>query len=338
MCPQAIHNTQFDDWHPNCLRQGCRPAQRCLHRLAALVMRRPTDHRRHVRYPLNCHVSVTWHDSNGVARSTGARGVDISKAGIRIEIAEPLPRDALIYLRAEEFGALGSAHVRHCDPHGNKYLAGLEFGALQQEMKFPEMGQADYYELLQISPNAETETIHRVFRMLVARYHPDNQETGNPELFLRLSKAYETLSDPEKRAEYDANMRNREVRPLPVFELRDFVHGVRGEMNRRLGILYLLYQRRRLQSMRPGMSVMEFESLMSFPREHLEFALWFLKDKQYIKMEENSDYSITSAGAEQLESQLPSVPVLHKLLEPPQPANESAQPTQEGDARRQAVA
>ena len=56
----------------------------------------------------------------------------------------------------------------------------------------------DYYELMQISPNAELDTVQRVFRMLVARYHPDNPHTGDINKFLLLRQAYETLSDPQK--------------------------------------------------------------------------------------------------------------------------------------------
>ena len=41
------------------------------------------------------------------------------------------------------------------------------------------MNGLDYYEVLQISPNAEAETIQRVFRILAARYHPDNPETAS---------------------------------------------------------------------------------------------------------------------------------------------------------------
>ena len=58
----------------------------------------------------------------------------------------------------------------------------------------------DYYELLQISPNAEPETIHRVYRLLAQRFHPDNRDTGNTERFHQLSEAYQVLSDPERRA------------------------------------------------------------------------------------------------------------------------------------------
>ena len=46
---------------------------------------------------------------------------------------------------------------------------------------------ADYYEVLQISPNAEPETVHRVFRLLAQRFHPDNAETGNEAQFRTLN-------------------------------------------------------------------------------------------------------------------------------------------------------
>lgn len=59
----------------------------------------------------------------------------------------------------------------------------------------------DYYELMQISPNAEHDTIVRVYRILAARLHPDNSQTGDPEKFQLLAKAYHTLSDPQRRAE-----------------------------------------------------------------------------------------------------------------------------------------
>ena len=55
---------------------------------------------------------------------------------------------------------------------------------------------ADYYEVLQISRNADPETIHRVYRIMVARFHPDNPRTGDPERFRLLRRAYHVLSDP----------------------------------------------------------------------------------------------------------------------------------------------
>ena len=63
----------------------------------------------------------------------------------------------------------------------------------------------DYYELLQISPNADPDTVTRVFRLLARRYHPDQPDTGNEEKFREILAAYAVLSDPEKRAHYDVN-------------------------------------------------------------------------------------------------------------------------------------
>ena len=79
---------------------------------------------------------------------------------------------------------------------------------LKQSSKVPStamtgQGFIDYYELMQISPNAEYETVQRVYRMLATRFHPDNPNTGNADKFLRLNEAYEVLRDTERRQEYD---------------------------------------------------------------------------------------------------------------------------------------
>ena len=72
----------------------------------------------------------------------------------------------------------------------------------------------DYYELLQISPNAEPETIHRVYKMLAQRYHPDNPETGDVDRFLLLNQAFETLADPGLRQSYNAIYEDHRARPI----------------------------------------------------------------------------------------------------------------------------
>ena len=77
----------------------------------------------------------------------------------------------------------------------------------------------DHYETLQISPNADLDTIHRVYRILAQRFHPDNAETGDSETFRALIEGYRVLSDPEKRAAFDIEHRaTRRVicEPSPV--------------------------------------------------------------------------------------------------------------------------
>lgn len=172
----------------------------------------------------------------------------------------------------------------------------------------------DYYELMQISPNAEPQTIVRVFRMLAARYHPDNTETGDMDTFLRLMEAYKVLTTPERRADFDLRWQAEQARPMGIFGRKEFVGGLDGEANRRLGVLTLLYTRRRADPDRPGCSLLELEQSTATPREHLAFSLWYLKDKSLIAQNECSDYVITHLGVDHVEEKLPGNEILFKLL------------------------
>lgn len=190
-------------------------------------------------------------------------------------------------------------------------------------------GFVDYYELLQISPNAEPETIHRVYKMLAQRYHPDNPETGDTDRFLMLNQAFETLSDPALRNSYNTIYEDHRAKPIDIFETKEFAIGVDGEANRRMGILCLLYTRRRSDPDDPGISLLEFESIMSFPREHLLFTMWYLKERNLLRQEENSDYSITAVGIDYVEEHMPSNKMIYKLLKAAESGSSRAGPAQE---------
>jgi curved DNA-binding protein CbpA len=190
----------------------------------------------------------------------------------------------------------------------------------------------DYYELMQISPNAEPETIKRVFRLLAARYHPDNPETADYDRFALLNDAHRILSDPASRAAYDLTYRAKRDEPLSIFNLKDFAVGIDGEENRRMGILCLLYTRRRSNDERPGMSLLEFEALMSFPREHLMFTVWYLQSKGLIQRGEESDFAITAEGVDHVEKHLPSNNVLRLLLKAAETGSSHSTNTADGEA------
>jgi curved DNA-binding protein CbpA len=190
----------------------------------------------------------------------------------------------------------------------------------------------DYYELMQISPNAEPETIKRVFRLLAARYHPDNPETADYDRFALLNDAHRILSDPASRAAYDLTYRAKRDEPLSIFNLKDFAVGIDGEENRRMGILCLLYTRRRSNDERPGMSLLEFEALMSFPREHLMFTVWYLQSKGLIRRGEESDFAITAEGVDHVEKHLPSNNVLRLLLKAAETGSSHSTNTTESEA------
>lgn len=160
----------------------------------------------------------------------------------------------------------------------------------------------DYYEILQISPNAEPDTIHRVFRLLAQRFHPDNTETGNEAQFRVLSEAYRVLSDPEQRARYDvAHTGLRQERWRLVASGGDSENNFDAERTIRMTILEVLYTRRRLELDSAGLSPLDLEKLIGRAREQLEFTIWYLVQKKYITRSDGSMLQITVDGVEYLE-------------------------------------
>ncbi|HEY5341345.1 MAG TPA: DnaJ domain-containing protein, partial [Candidatus Aquilonibacter sp.] len=67
------------------------------------------------------------------------------------------------------------------------------------------MPTKDYYELLGVARDASPDDIKRAYRTLARRHHPDvSQDKATAEhVFKEINEAYEVLSDPQKRAQYD---------------------------------------------------------------------------------------------------------------------------------------
>ena len=67
----------------------------------------------------------------------------------------------------------------------------------------------DHYRVLQVDPSAEPEVIDRAYRALALKYHPD-RSAGTPDAtgtrMRRINEAYAVLSDPARRARYDATL------------------------------------------------------------------------------------------------------------------------------------
>jgi curved DNA-binding protein CbpA len=100
----------------------------------------------------------------------------------------------------------------------------------------------DYYEALQISVNAEPETVHRVYRLFAQRFHPDNKETGSESRFAWLPKPTRVLSDPKLRAQYDlAHERQQKERWRLVEHGADAGNDFLSERAVRITVLEVLY-------------------------------------------------------------------------------------------------
>lgn len=271
--------------------------------------------------------TISWRDADSFAHAEQVEGLDSSASGIGFRSPLELAPGTRIYIQAQDGGVAGFCLVRHCVRNGGSFVVGVE---REEEMKLAS-GAApgdtrDYYAFLQISPNAESETIHRVYRYLASRFHPDNPETGDPERFLLLKRAFETLSEPERRAAYDAALSSREQRPTAVYDQIDFLNGIEGEVNRRLAVLAILYQKRRSSVDRPHVSLADLEARMGFPREYLDFTTWYLRGKKLITREDNSDFALTAAGVDYIETNYGTTPMLRRLLTAAAGAETPAEP------------
>ena len=143
----------------------------------------------------------------------------------------------------------------------------------------PEPTFVDFYEVLQLSPNATSDTVERVYRMLAKRFHPDNQETGDAQRFADVQRAFDTISDPSARAAFDVKYDENRALTWKVFR-QEGASDHRSE-DRRLfhAILSLLYIARRRDPLNGGLGSVTMEKLLGCPSQHLEFPVWYLKQR-----------------------------------------------------------
>ncbi len=75
----------------------------------------------------------------------------------------------------------------------------------------------DYYAILGVLRDSSQEEIRRAYYAAARRLHPDrNTLTGETEIFLEVQQAYEVLSNPKRRALYDATLPKEDAEPSPT--------------------------------------------------------------------------------------------------------------------------
>ena len=184
----------------------------------------------------------------------------------------------------------------------------------------------DHYEVLQLSQSADNETLERVFRLLAKRYHPDNPESGNDERFRELHDAYETLTDPARRASYDVQYDKNRSMQWQVFDQSAAPGGHAEDQRIFSGILSLLYAARRKDPEFGGVGPVDLERKLGVPREHLEFPFWYLKKRGWAEILQSGQLAITIDGVDEIVSREERAPVTRMLTGTTQGEDGTAEP------------
>lgn len=158
----------------------------------------------------------------------------------------------------------------------------------------------DHYEVLQVSPRADRDTIERVFRYLANRFHPDNRETGDVERFTEIVDAYEVLSSAVKRAQYDLSYETVREKRWKLFSHESAAENVDNDARLRVALMSILYIVRRNNPSEPGVGTMELERLLECPEAVLRFHTWYLKENHWISRLETGYLAITALGVDRL--------------------------------------
>jgi hypothetical protein len=163
----------------------------------------------------------------------------------------------------------------------------------------------DHYSLFGIEPNADAETIQAAYTRLAEKYHPDNPVSGDEHKFECVNQAYEVLSDPQLRAAFD-KVKGVDLEGTPKFTGAEFFRELAQSAALRAAVLCILYDRRRVKSFKPSLSMRHLEGMLHVGGETLNFALWYLKKRGLVVYDDKSAMEITVEGMDFLEQNRPT--------------------------------
>jgi hypothetical protein len=172
----------------------------------------------------------------------------------------------------------------------------------------------DHYKVLDIDPKANLDTIHQAYGKLAETYHPRNAKTGDQAKFDAINLAYEVLCDSGLRHEFDKLKGLGEDKAEFKFSGLDFFEALGRETALRTAMLCLLYDRRRLKPFTPGLSMRMVENILETTPEGLNFALWYLKQRNMVASDDKSNLQITVEGMDYLETNPPTPETVMPLV------------------------
>ena len=208
---------------------------------------------------------------------------------------QPIGVSSYLVLRAPGLGVVALSKVRDCVWGLTQYQMGVEFLDKAAAQPRDNAAEPDHHALLRAGVAGDLAGLDRLYRGLALRYHPDNCDTGNAEIFLRIKEAYRILAPSQP------NQEDQEIaKPLKTIGLQAQLRGLK---DKRLEVLGLLCQRRVTDYRNAYISPGELESLTGMAANEIGFILWYLQNKGAVTLSDNTPgYTITAGGVDLLES------------------------------------
>jgi hypothetical protein len=163
----------------------------------------------------------------------------------------------------------------------------------------------DHYAVLGVDAHSVSETIQRAYSKLAQKYNSRNADTGDAKMFEAINLAYEVLSDPARRKEFDSVQGISQEGANPKFSGIEFFDALGPEAGLRSAILCLLYDRRRTRPSSPGLTTRQVEVMVEATAVELTAALWYLKQRALVSSDDKSNLHITVEGMDFLVSTRP---------------------------------
>ncbi|MEP7352460.1 MAG: DnaJ domain-containing protein [Acidobacteriota bacterium] len=182
----------------------------------------------------------------------------------------------------------------------------------------------DHYEVLAVDPRAGSDAVQQASSQLSQKYHPSNKLTGDKEKFEAVTLAFEVLSDPLLRKEFDKLKGIGDDGP-PTFSGPGFFDILGRDNGLRAAMLSVLYERRRRKPFTPSLSMRHLEGILAATEVELNFTLWYLKQRSLIQMDDKSSLQITIDGMDFLEMNQPTAAMVMPFIKPAAVKSDDAQ-------------
>jgi hypothetical protein len=167
-------------------------------------------------------------------------------------------------------------------------------------MSSPAAGRfQDHYEVLGVDHKATTDAIQASYTRMAEKYHPKTGIVPDAEKFESITLAFEVLSDPELRADFN-KLKGIGGDEKPKFSGEPFFEAYRRDSHLRVGLLCVLYDRRRSKPFTPALSMRHIEAIFNASSQELNFALWYLKQRELVVADDKSSLQITVNGMDYL--------------------------------------